>query len=541
MTTVIDQPPTDLEPPAGGPRESYLDHEGRPDVSVLQDRMPESFRLTRGAALLTLVHGILFTLLSFGTIWHTDVWGHLSYGRWIVAHNTLPATEPLLPLCEGVPFINPAWLSQVLGALLMDRFGISVLLLLYAASITLSLALVAGTIRRRTGSAWGALAASTLFYFVDYQQLLIFRPQLAGLVLFSALLCIVTSPTWRSWYYVAILLMFAAWANLHGSFVVGLLLLGTMTVGRWGDMLWRTGTWNSLLHDRLSRRLLMLTELAALATLVNPYGLGLLAEVFAISRSPNFADLIEWEPLTLRMSQGQAFFAVAVLLAVLYRFTPRRVRLGEVLLLIGLGILSLWTSRMIVWWAPVAAYYAALHGVAVARRFMNHVPAPAARSGMWTIVCVGLSWIFFAYTPFGTKLLHGKPDTPEEIARQFDRSVSSRTPVEAAKYLVEHPPVGQVFNTYEWGDYLHWAGPADIKLFVNSHAHLVPAEVWQDYMQIAYAGEGWEGKLDRYGVNAVIVDRAAQSSLVKQLEESPEWTKRRQDGISVIFSRNRPL
>jgi hypothetical protein len=41
----------------------------------------------------------------------------------------------------------------------------------------------------------------------------------------------------------------------------------------------------------------------------------------------------------------------------------------ELLLLAGLGGWTLWTSRILVWWAVAAAYYLALHGHAAWRKW----------------------------------------------------------------------------------------------------------------------------------------------------------------------------
>ena len=67
------------------------------------------------------------------------------------------------------------------------------------------------------------------------------------------------------------------------------------------------------------------------------------------------------------MKQGQAAAVAALALIVAYRMSPRRVRTTEVLLLVGLGASALWTSRMIVWWAPVAVYCLVLHAAAALR------------------------------------------------------------------------------------------------------------------------------------------------------------------------------
>jgi hypothetical protein len=179
----------------------------------------------------------------------------------------------------------------------------------------------------------------------------------------------------------------------------------------------------------------------------------------------------------------------------------------------------------------------ATHGFAAWRKF-RHAPLVSGspvRAGKWSFVTAGLVWICFMASPFGIAVIHGKHAA-------VSRSLSPFTPVFAAEYLNEHPPVGQVFNTYEWGDYLQWAGPKGMQLFVNSHAHLIPRDVWQSYMQIIEQRSGWEETLDKYGINTIVVDLANRESLVKRLKEDEKWQfpPEERDG-QVIFTRKKPI
>src|SRR5260370_37021 len=61
------------------------------------------------AAMLALV----FVLLNYVHLWYTDIWGHLQFGRWIVANGALPAGDPSCAFAEEDPVaLTYAWLSQ---------------------------------------------------------------------------------------------------------------------------------------------------------------------------------------------------------------------------------------------------------------------------------------------------------------------------------------------------------------------------------------------------------------------------------------------
>lgn len=117
--------------------------------------------------------------------------------------------------------------------------------------------------------------------------------------------------------------------------------------------------------------------------------------------------------------------------------------------------------------------------------------------------------------------------------------MSSQTPTGAARHLSDTPAKGQLFNTYEYGDYLLWSNPG-IPVFVAGHAHLVPQPVWEDYVS-SIRGNGWETTFDRYGVETVVLDRPARQSFIDRLNEDPAWNKTYEDRNSAVFRRVRPL
>jgi hypothetical protein len=394
----------------------------------------------------------------------------------------------------------------------------------------------------------------------------------------------------RRWHWFAIPITFAAWANLHGSFLAGLTLLALFACGRAGDVLRRTDKFSAIPRDWKVWRLVLLLELAAVAVLLNPYGLRIYPEAYLLVKNTNLQDLVEWQPLTLRMEQGKAAAGVAFVLLFLYRMTPRRIGTGEVLALVILGGIALWTSRMILWWAPVASYCVMLHSAATWKAYRTrshraHAPlslgrgagseggddapisessaieskaarsidASGERSGkasphplplsrgrggragasIWcTMAGIAAIAACLAFTPFAKFLVTGP--RPE-----FDRAVSSLTPTGAARHLFENPTTGQLFNTYEFGDYLLWTNPG-IPVFVAGHAHLVPENVWEDYVS-TIRGNNWETTFDRYGVETVVLDRPARQSFIDRLMEEPNWKLTYQDRNSAVFRRTRPL
>jgi len=521
--------PIHLEPTGETPKPHL------PDAGDLVDQVPPHFKASRIAAGCTLVLGLIYLTFCLKPIWHTDIWGHLAYGKVLWERGSLPSEEPLLPLAQGMPFIDTAWLSQLVSYGVWSQWGLAGLQGLTAIAVTMVCGIVLLRSYATTKSAAFSLLGLTMLLWFDWHQFIVVRPQLLALVCFSVLFArLIGRPRHSDWYAVPLLML--VWTNLHGSFPVGIALLGVFTVGRAIDVIRRTGKAAALWHDSRLSRLVLLTELAFAATLIHPYGLYLYREVWTFGSNPNLSSLTEWQPLEIRSWIGGTTLAILAALAILYRLTPRRIFAWEPLLVIGLSATAIWSSRMSAWLAPVAAYLMTVHAHAVWRawRHAPFIPTPSPRAGLWTVVCLGLAWIFFGYSPLGLRLLHGRQPN-------LERAVTEYSPIGAVEYLQEFPPVGQVFNIYEWGDYLHWFGPAGMKIFVNSHAHAVPSEVWQSYLRVIHQESGWQDVLDRSGVNTVIVDRAVRDGLIRALKDDPKWRVGYEDHVATVFVRKQPI
>jgi hypothetical protein len=496
----------------------------------LSNRLVSGLKAPAALPLFVALLGPVFLYYSHQRLHHTDLWGHLAYGRLICQTGSIPATEPFMPLARGVPLVDTAWLTQVMGYLAISLGGPTAIQFLHALAIVASLGILAFCIYQRTHSILWAVDGLAIFTALNWYQFQIVRPQMAGLVCFLCVLAIVSAPRWHRWFPAAIAFTFALWANLHGSFVLGLALMGFASLGRAIDVWRRTRRLAAAFRDRRVQRLFLALAAAAAAVLINPYGPKLYVEVFAIPGNPNLSDLLEWHPLPASGLAGE--MVTAALLCLVYRLTLRRVPAGEALVLVGLGTAGLLSARMLIWWAPVAAGCLVIHANSVWRSFrpLARSRGVARRSLSFTLVAVGLACLIAAATPLGRQALFGRETL-------FEQCVSRETPVAAVRWLGEHPQRGQIYNTYEWGDYLVWAGPRDVEVFVTSQAHLVPTEVWRDYLTVSDVSPGWQDILDRYRVETILIDKEGRQALISHLRADRRWQRNYDDEIAVIFMR----
>jgi hypothetical protein len=200
-----------------------------------------------------------------------DIWWHMRVGQWIVEHDSVPVTDPFSQYGMDKPWVAYSWLYEVLVFRLHEMFGLAGIV---AYRVVLSLAIVAALhrlIRRRearflvaTGlTAVAAFAVAALFSERPWLFTILFT-----ILTLDVLLDLRAGRATRLvWLLPAV---YALWANLHIQFIYGLFLLGLACAAPLIDVFlhrWRDDCGG----PAFSWRIILLTGLCALATLVNPY------------------------------------------------------------------------------------------------------------------------------------------------------------------------------------------------------------------------------------------------------------------------------
>lgn len=260
--------------------------------------------------------GFTFLMIDLHPMYHSDVWGHLKYGKWILSHGRLPDHEPFTPFADQrTPYVNFQWLSQSLFYLLYHageivaggdeirrtEGGVEWLRAFHAAVEVCRFILLLVAFRRRGGSAPLACAWLALSVLLaGHGHLAILRPQIIGEAFFAGLLLALSRRILSPRAVVVVTLSMVLWANAHGSFTIGLVLLGLCLAGRAVDV-WIASKWDprAAWTDPQVRRLLIALGASVVAiAILNPHGPSLYWQTLKLARHPNIATMVEWGPLT---------------------------------------------------------------------------------------------------------------------------------------------------------------------------------------------------------------------------------------------------
>jgi hypothetical protein len=476
-----------------------------------------------------------------------DAARHLTVGELILRSGRIPDRDVFSHTMSGKPFVPYEWLAEVASAVAYRGAGLGGTLLLHGTVVAVTFAVLFWHLRARghaiplcLGVTMLAASAATLHWLA--------RPHVftfLGVAVFGALL-----DGWyagrlsRRWLWLLPPVV-VLWANLHGGFLVGLLLIGVY--GAADVLRWLAAPPPAAAAARRRLRALALpAAVTFLAVCLNPAGLALpghLVGYFGKTalvnwteeyRSPDFHTLgprpfllmvlatlvgAGWSRRRLALQEGLVL--VGTLAGALY--SVRNVPLFAVLTAPALvsqlaalpfdavaeGRCGRWLRALRTWWLDICDIWAEIEG--------------RARGHVWSAVALAVLVLVA-----GAQLRAGAPP----LGAQFD---PTRLPVDAVTYLRGRPPAGNGFNRLAWGGYLlNTLWPAQ-RVFIDGQTDFYGEDLFDEYLTVEQLGQGWEAVLDRYAVRWVLYD--TDSVLIRRLEVTPGWQVAYQDDVATVLIR----
>lgn len=429
----------------------------------------------------------------------SDLFWHLATGRWMVEHGQLARVDTFSSTAVGAPLPLDQWLGQLVlwaSYALGSWWGVLALRTVVVAAIA---TLVLQASLARAPRAWiGALSAFpglalSRFVWGD-------RPELLGLLCFVAFLSLaLAARRGDRRALVALPPLFAAWANLHGGFVVGVALLIVLSVEV------------ALFARELARRFLAATALSIAATLLNPAFLGVYESPgWHFLNPPRFIQ--EWGVPDVTTFAG-ALYAVTLLGTLGAALLARGGGTTWAALLVPLAFLSLTALRHLPLFALAAAPYLSETLTRLTERFGLKTAASAGRVAPLPLAAFGV--IVLAAS------LATAPREPD--LRGF--------PLVALVALRGEP--GALLNEYDWGGFLIWEVP-DHPVFIDGRLRPYVGVVLDDYATAIGVHPGWREVLDRRGVGLVLV--RPSGALAVRLREAG-WATLAVDDDAVLLRR----
>jgi len=433
-----------------------------------------------------------------------DSYSHIEVGRWIMAHGALPASDPFSFSMHGAPWITFEWLSEIVYAGVYALAGWPGVLVVAAAAIALAFGLLTFFLLRELSPALTLLMVIAAVILLAPHMLA--RPHvlvLPVMVIWAAALVRCMDRGGPPPYWALPLLVL--WANLHGSVVLALGLIGPAVL----EALLREGRsgWSHVLL-----RWLPFTALALAASCLTPYGPEpLLMPLTTLGLGPALAWISEWRPQDFSRIGGFELLLLAGIFALSRGVTLPLVRALVVIGLLHFALAQIRNADLLAMLAPL--YLAAPLG----RMFGGPTGDDAAGSSR------GLTLAAFA----GLIAVSGAA-----LARDI-RPAPIITP-EAAIAQADLAKAGPVLNDYSFGGYLIFTG---IPTFIDGRGELYGGRFIDRYNRaVALVDLGDFLKLlDEYKIGATLL--APRTPAVAMLDRLPQWQRVYSDDVAVVHKR----
>ncbi len=476
---------------------------------AVQDRARALVPLCAGAG------AYLFFLFLGDTLLNdSDSFWQIKIGQWILDHGAMPTNDFYSFTRAGAPWISTSWLSQVAFAFSHAQWGWAGPVILTAVAFALAIAIFVHLLDVQIEAPRAVLFAM-LAVLLSLHHVLA-RPHILALPVMVAWVGLLMATADRrgapSWH---LLPLMALWANLHGGFVLGLALIGPISL-------------EAVEHAEKGRRLALfmrwvLFGIAALiASCFTPYGWRTLQGATNILSLGELLSLIfEWMP---------ANFAT---------FTPFE---GALLALIAFGY-----YRGLVLSAPrifliLFLTWSALTHVRSIEAFAFLIPLVLAKplGAMFPRTVPEATgadrWPARYVTALGALMIVAASWTSTSLYMGHHRFTftMTQTPV-AAVDLLEQRRAQRIFNAYQFGGYLI---SRNIPVFVDGRAELYGEKFVMDFFK---ATEGKKPELlprllDEYKIDATLLVADAPGPQI--LDQLKGWKRIYADDIAVVHVRD---
>lgn len=440
----------------------------------------------------------------------SDLWWHLRAGE-TTWEDRKPLTEDIYSYTRhGEDWINHSWLAQVALYLLYRAGGLRAI----AACVALLAVFSVWMVYRQMEGSFLVKGAAVLLVVLVSAVVWSPRPQTFSLALFAVLAALLSLYKWQGqnrlfW----IVPLFIVWSNLHGGYVLGFMVMGSMVAGEIFNRLFHPGQPHSLSWRQI-RSLVLWMVLGGLLVLLNPNGLDMWRIPFQTVGVETLQDLIsEWSSPDFHRLYQQPFIWLSLACFAAVGLSRRRLD-GSDFVTFGLFFYAALTARRNFGpFALVAGPILTRHASDVLDRWQTSAQkrwdwfddlldyrrkSEAGMNAKVRNLINILIVLFLTVGGIGKWWYVTRPDFIQEAER-------SLYPVEAVAWIKTHQPQGRLFNEYKWGGYLIWH-LREYPVFVDGRTDLYGDEILHQYIQMKQGQKNVHDLVNKWQIKLFLLE-----------------------------------
>jgi hypothetical protein len=456
-----------------------------------------------------------------------DLARHLRHGRYMLEHGELIRADPFSFTRPGAPFVGFEYGSQLLYAIAEQIGGLPAVAVLAGLLIALTYSLLSAFLLERSVDPLLAYLTVGLAIALGAGHWTA-RPHLFSFLAVIILLGVLERRPARG--VLACAALFVMWANLHGGFVYGWILIGIYLVGSLAELAWSSD--RAVWRARARYYLIMLAT-SVVVTVLNPYGVQLHRHLFGFFQKPFLRDnTAEFVSPDFHEFGGKVFLLILLLCVLGLTLHRRRPTLPHLLLVCAGTAFALMAVRNIPLFGLTALPVVALH----VNDLWLRLPDPRGVRGRFANTArqtSTLPWV----VPVAVLLAilgaaRGQVGSAQVIRNGFDPTIFPVTAVsKARKQQLE----GRLFSEFAWGGYLVYAWPEQ-KIFIDGGTDFFGEELFRQYGAIKQMVPGWRDTLSKHGISLLLLRR--ESTLAHEIAREGRWSLWHCDSLAVLFRRS---
>lgn len=460
---------------------------------------------------------LLASLLSFRYLHDSDLWWHLRIGEYITQNFALP-TQESLTIFSDLHYIYHSWLSEVILYLLYSNGGLWIISMYYLLLFFFSYYFIFSASTKlfsSDNSHWLILPCVPIF-----ASIIEFRVQAISFLLLTYLYwLLIQKPAFHALSTILrFTILFIFWANLHGGFILGLLLYGYFLIAM-SELSW----------FRKSGLLLILI----IATCINPYNWKIWQQVIHMgTNAQSMLANYDWSSILTGPAKYYGMVLLCLIIMVQYAQTARNIKLLTILSFIATLISKRYTPLLLVSLLPlVPSAFNSLINKTVLLKLNAQYLFPIYIASLVLFVAV-------IYAPLNNVILASTSyNSPVKYAHSAGifNSLVRAYPYEALSLM---SPDARIFNLYEWGGYISWHRPGS-KIFIDGRGDNLDLEQYSllsEYFYILNGNSDSLLKLAQYKINHVLLP--SEYPLIVTLSHDKNWVKKYEHNGVTMFVLN---
>jgi hypothetical protein len=455
---------------------------------------------------------------------------HIRVGDYIMNNFTIPTHDIFSYTRPPLAWTPPEWLTDLIFAILHKPFGLTGVVVFMAFVIAAIYAILFKFLR----SSGVSMIVSALVVVLAAGASGIHwlaRPHIFSLLLLLVWYIILDTYQYKHKNYLYVLpFLMLLWVNLHGSFVMGFILLIVYITGNF--LRARFAKEERRESSGRTKAFLLFFFLCLLASLLNPQAYKILFTPLQLTTNRIVIErAIEW--LSPNFHHFLIYEYMLLLMILVLGLSVKRLNVIEVILILMFTHMSLFSARFIPLYAIIVSpilgkqvdrFIEEFRGKGFCKEIIlasNNMAAVDSRTKwhLWSIAAMAVV-VLMCFT--------GK------VNYRFDEN---KMPVDAVQFLKKEKIEGNVFNSDAFGSYIIYEAWPEYEVFYDGR-DMYGKERTEEYLKVADVERGWEDVLKKYDITWIIYHN--ESVLSNLLLERDDWQLIYSDKVANIFVKKTP-